>query len=132
MVMEDRLGALQARHQRRIAHATHQRTNRTRKIRRTRGAEAGCTPSTWGFARNVARRASARSGGVQCRTERKHSGGMHMNYFEQQIFLLAEDNESDVLLMKEAFFKADIPNPLQIVDGGDKAIAYLSGVAPYN
>ena len=55
-----------------------------------------------------------------------------MNYFEQQIFLLVEDNESDVLLMKEAFFKADIPNPLQIVDGGDKAIAYLSGVAPYN
>jgi len=39
-----------------------------------------------------------------------------MNYFEQQIFLLVEDNESDVLLMKEAFFKADIPNPLQIVD----------------
>ena len=55
-----------------------------------------------------------------------------MNYFEQQIFLLVEDNENDVLLMKEAFFKAEIPNPLQILDGGDKAIAYLSGVAPYN
>ena len=55
-----------------------------------------------------------------------------MNYFEKQVFLLVEDNESDVLLMKEAFFKAEIPNPLRIVTCGDQAIAYLTGVPPFN
>ena len=58
-------------------------------------------------------------------------GGMLMNFFEKQVYLLVEDNESDVLLMKEAFFKAEIPNPLRIVTRGDEAIAYLMGVAPY-
>jgi hypothetical protein len=53
-----------------------------------------------------------------------------MNCFEKQAFLLVEDNENDVLLMKEAFCKAEIPNPLQIVDGGDKAIAYLTVPRP--
>jgi CheY-like chemotaxis protein len=57
---------------------------------------------------------------------------MHTNHFEKQLFLLIEDNESDALLIREAFFKADIPNPLRIVDDGDKAIAYLTGTAPYN
>ena len=56
---------------------------------------------------------------------------MHMNNFEKQVFLLVEDNESDMLLMKEAFFKAEISNPLRIVTRGDEAIAYLMGVVPY-
>src|SRR5258708_3099695 len=55
-----------------------------------------------------------------------------MNDFEKQLFLLLDDNKNDVLLMREAFLKADILNPLQVVNRGDEAIAYLTGVPPYN
>jgi len=54
-----------------------------------------------------------------------------MERFEKNVFLLAEDSESDVVLMKEAFAKAGVLNPLQVVSGGDEAIAYLRGEAPY-
>jgi CheY-like chemotaxis protein len=46
---------------------------------------------------------------------------------DQAVILLAEDREDDVLLIKHAFAKANIPNPLYIVRDGEEAIAYLKG-----
>jgi CheY-like chemotaxis protein len=45
--------------------------------------------------------------------------------------LLVEDNPDDVLLMKWAFSKANLVNPLQVVEDGEQAVAYLSGDGPY-
>jgi len=41
--------------------------------------------------------------------------------------LLAEDNENDALLMRHAFKKAGISNPLVRVRDGEEAIDYLAG-----
>jgi CheY-like chemotaxis protein len=41
--------------------------------------------------------------------------------------LLVEDEENDALLVKMAFKKNDIPNPVQWVRDGLEAIAYLNG-----
>lgn len=46
--------------------------------------------------------------------------------------LLVEDNPDDVLLMQRAFKKANLANPLQVVDNGEKAVAYLDGQNPYS
>jgi len=45
--------------------------------------------------------------------------------------LLAEDDENDVLLLRRAFKKAAVPNPLVVVNDGEGAIKYLSGAGPY-
>jgi CheY-like chemotaxis protein len=50
---------------------------------------------------------------------------------EQDIILLVEDNPKDVLLIQRAFRKANIANPLQVVNDGDAALFYLSGQEPY-
>lgn len=50
-----------------------------------------------------------------------------MDVFEKQIFLLAEDSENDVFLMRQAFQKAGLPNPLQTAAHGEEVIAYLKG-----
>ena len=54
-----------------------------------------------------------------------------MDSFDRQVFLLAEDSENDVCLMKEAFKKAGVVNPLRVVRDGGEAIAYLKGAGPY-
>jgi CheY-like chemotaxis protein len=54
-----------------------------------------------------------------------------MEPFEKQIFLLADSSASEVGLMKEAFEKAGVINPVRVVSNGEEAIAYLSGVHPY-
>jgi CheY-like chemotaxis protein len=46
--------------------------------------------------------------------------------------LLADDSEEDVLLIRRAFEKAGINNPLHIVRDGDEAIAYLGGHGKYS
>src|SRR5438477_12877403 len=43
------------------------------------------------------------------------------------VILLAEDREDDVLLIRRAFNKANLLNPLHLVHDGDEAIAYLKG-----
>ncbi len=48
-----------------------------------------------------------------------------------QTILLAEDNATDALMVQRAFRKAHLLNPVQVVDDGDKAVAYLSGQGPY-
>jgi len=51
---------------------------------------------------------------------------------EHPTVLAAEDEESDVFLLKMAFKAAGVPNPLTVVRDGEEAIAYLNGDAPYN
>ena len=41
--------------------------------------------------------------------------------------LLVEDNPNDVLLLRRAFTKTGISNPLVVVDDGEKAVRYLAG-----
>src|SRR5437879_5558477 len=51
---------------------------------------------------------------------------------DQAVILLAEDREDDILLIRKAFQKAFINNPLQVVRDGEEAIAYLSGEGKYS
>lgn len=46
--------------------------------------------------------------------------------------LLVEDDETDILLLRRAFRKARIANPLAIVRDGQAAIQYLAGEAAYS
>jgi len=46
--------------------------------------------------------------------------------------LLVEDDANDVLLIERAFEKAHLANPIKSVRDGQEAIAYLSGMPPYD
>lgn len=46
--------------------------------------------------------------------------------------LLVEDNEGDILLIKEAFEEARILNTISAVKDGEKAIRYLNKTGSYN
>src|SRR4051812_7528965 len=48
------------------------------------------------------------------------------------VILLAEDNEDDILLIRKAFKKGGVNNPLHIVRDGEEAIAYLQGEGDYS
>ncbi|HTD88931.1 MAG TPA: response regulator [Candidatus Binatia bacterium] len=50
---------------------------------------------------------------------------------EYESILLAEDNDDHVVLIKRAFKQARFLNPLQIVQDGAEAIAYLNGDGKY-
>lgn len=50
------------------------------------------------------------------------------NYFP---ILLVEDDLNDIFLVKRAFKRAHISNPLQVVTDGEKAIEYLHGIGNY-
>lgn len=45
--------------------------------------------------------------------------------------LLVEDDPNDVLLIRRASHKANLLNPLYVVEDGEQAIAYLSGQGIY-
>ena len=45
--------------------------------------------------------------------------------------LLVEDDANDVALTRRAFERAGVANPLQVVNDGEQAIAYLAGQPPY-
>ena len=45
--------------------------------------------------------------------------------------LIVEDSVDDAFLIKRAFNKAGILNPIQVVVDGDEAISYLSGAGEY-
>lgn len=49
----------------------------------------------------------------------------------QRTVLLVEDKSDDVLLIRRAWGKAGIANPLQAVTDGDQAVAYLAGEGSY-
>jgi CheY-like chemotaxis protein len=46
---------------------------------------------------------------------------------EHRTILLVEDDEDDIFIMQRALKEAVITNPLQVVQDGEKAIAYLAG-----
>src|SRR5579859_6150863 len=46
--------------------------------------------------------------------------------------LVVEDNEDHVFLLKHAFQKAGILNPVQVANNGEDAIAYLEGTGLYS
>jgi len=48
-----------------------------------------------------------------------------------RMVLLVEDNPDDALLIRHAFNKAKLPNPLQVVEDGETALEYLSGQGVY-
>jgi CheY-like chemotaxis protein len=54
-----------------------------------------------------------------------------MSRQDQAVILVADDSEDDLLLIRRAFKKANISNPLHTVQSGDDAIAYLSGERKY-
>ncbi len=45
--------------------------------------------------------------------------------------LLTEDDDGDVLLLRHAFDKAGVTNPLHVVSDGEQALAYLAGQGGY-
>lgn len=51
---------------------------------------------------------------------------------DESTILLADDNPDDALLMKLAFRKAGIINPIQVVKDGTEAIEYLKGEGAYS
>jgi CheY-like chemotaxis protein len=46
---------------------------------------------------------------------------------ERAVILLVDDSEEDILVIRRAFEKAFIPNPLYAVKSGDEAISYFEG-----
>ena len=48
-----------------------------------------------------------------------------------QVILLVDDDSNDRFLIRRAFERLGIENPLVEVSDGDEAIAYLSGTKPY-
>jgi CheY-like chemotaxis protein len=47
------------------------------------------------------------------------------------LILAAEDEESDAFILRLAFEKAQVPNPLTIVKDGQEVVNYLTGAPPY-
>jgi CheY-like chemotaxis protein len=54
----------------------------------------------------------------------------HMS--EQALFLLVEDNEDHVALIRRAFIRSKVVNPVQVVPNGEEAIAYLKGTGRFS
>jgi CheY-like chemotaxis protein len=50
---------------------------------------------------------------------------------ERLVVLLVEDSADDITIIRRAFQRARIPNPLYVVKDGEAALAYLSGKGKY-
>ncbi len=50
-----------------------------------------------------------------------------MQWCEQALILVVDDREDDILMLKRAFAKAKVLNPIQVTRNGEEAIAYLKG-----
>lgn len=50
---------------------------------------------------------------------------------ERLIVLLVEDSDDDITIIRKAFQRGRIPNPLYVVKDGEAAIAYLTGKGKY-
>jgi CheY-like chemotaxis protein len=50
---------------------------------------------------------------------------------DHAVILLVEDREDDVELVRRAFDKADVPNPIHVIRSGEEVVQYLSGIGPY-
>ncbi|HET7649749.1 MAG TPA: response regulator [Gammaproteobacteria bacterium] len=54
-----------------------------------------------------------------------------MSEIARTTILLAEDDQNDVMLIKRAFSKSHVINPIACVENGEEAVAYLSGQGQY-
>lgn len=45
--------------------------------------------------------------------------------------MLVEDNPDDIIVVRRAFTKANLVNPIQVATDGDAAVAYLAGEGKY-
>ncbi|SPE61797.1 Response regulator [Verrucomicrobia bacterium] len=50
---------------------------------------------------------------------------------DHQVILLVEDSEDEILLIRRAFNKACILNPLHVAKDGEEALSYLAGVGKF-
>lgn len=51
---------------------------------------------------------------------------------ETQVFLLIEDNEDDSLLLRKAFIRGNLLNPMHWLKTGEEAIDYLKGTGKFS
>jgi CheY-like chemotaxis protein len=51
---------------------------------------------------------------------------------DQALFLIVEDNEDHAILIRRAFSKSKVLNPIQVVRNGEDAIAYLRGTGRFS
>lgn len=56
---------------------------------------------------------------------------IHQTVSEHAIILLVEDRDDDILLIRKAFERAHLTNPIHAVRDGEEALAYLSGTGKY-
>src|SRR5262245_23726176 len=50
---------------------------------------------------------------------------------DHSVFLLIEDNENDIVLIRRAFADASVINPIVLVKNGEEAMAYFMGIGAY-
>jgi len=50
---------------------------------------------------------------------------------DQSLILLADDSAEDTFIIRQAFERAHVPNPLHAVSSGDEAISYLKAEGRY-
>lgn len=50
---------------------------------------------------------------------------------EQSLILVVDDREDDIIMLKRAFKKANVLNPIQVTRSGEEAISYLKGEDRY-
>jgi CheY-like chemotaxis protein len=55
-----------------------------------------------------------------------------MNSPESAVILLVEDRDDDIVLIRKAFEKAELANPIYVVKNGEEGVAYLMGDAPFS
>ena len=55
-----------------------------------------------------------------------------MNSPESAVILLVEDRDDDIVLVRKAFEKAELANPMYVVKNGEEAVDYLMGDAPFS
>lgn len=61
------------------------------------------------------------------------NGSLLLDFMNKnRTILLVDDSENDICLLRIAFSKAEITNPIQEVHNGDEAIAYLQGEPPFD
>lgn len=51
---------------------------------------------------------------------------------DQRLVLVVEDNADDVLLLRRAFQKAELVNPIKVLTDGQQAVEYLTGEGEYS
>jgi len=51
---------------------------------------------------------------------------------DSHTILIVEDNPTDVMLIRRAFARSNIANPIQVASDGDRAVSYLSGRDGYH